>query len=805
MNALTRLFSIALLLAVAWPLAAQSPKQYERAAEKSFAAKDYYAALQYYRSALSFDSSRADTWFGYAQSAHFLGSYQLAGEAYAKTLELDTKNQLPEAVYWMAQLKKTTTDYYAAINLFKQYLSGPKTDATLRHTAQTELEECEWAMEQIANPDPNTLVERLPDMPNTNQSDFGATMIGDTLFYSSFREVNWKDRHYPVRPLARVMELVPGREAEQASFNAENRHTANTAFSPDGQIMIYNDCDYKGETEVDCELYMAHRLASGDWSEPVKLPATVNVSGHTATQPSIARTDDGYYDLYFVSDRAGGKGGTDLWKVQFSAAGNFATPVNLMSLNTAENEMTPYFDNKAKTLYFSSLGYPTLGGYDIYKSVLGAEGFHAPEHLAAPVNSSYHDVYYAPQNEETAYFASNRAGSMIFAEEACCFDLYKSTALPISLEALAFSDLTKEPLDEVIFSLTELPREAAPISAFSGDGNSAEFDVKRQRSYMIIANRDGYLPDTVTVLTNPIPPGRKFLEKLYLQPDVGLQVRTFNKRTDAPLYGVHIRLIEVTGTFSTESSTGEEGNQSDLRVERKRQYMIIGNKEGFTGDTTYVQAGELSNAKPGEIILKKLRLTPATMEMYLPLTIYFDNDKPTWTVKPEETFTSYDQAYRAYMDRRAFFLEKATRNLQGAEKEAAEAKMNAFFDMNVHGGYMRLDSFASNLTLFLESGSSIEIMVKAYASPLATAEYNMALTKRRIVCVLNFLRKYNNGIFEGYIQNGQLKVSTVPYGETTSGNSVSDNPKDQRKSIYSVDASLERRAEILEVRLTNGN
>ena len=84
MNALTRLFSIALLLAVAWPLAAQSPKQYERAAEKSFAAKDYYAALQYYRSALSFDSSRADTWFGYAQSAHFLGSYQLAGEAYAK-------------------------------------------------------------------------------------------------------------------------------------------------------------------------------------------------------------------------------------------------------------------------------------------------------------------------------------------------------------------------------------------------------------------------------------------------------------------------------------------------------------------------------------------------------------------------------------------------------------------------------------------------------------------------------------------------------------------------------------------------
>lgn len=805
MNALARISWILLLLGWASLLAAQSPKQYERAAERSFADKDYYASLQYYRSALAFDSTQAGVWFGYAQSAHFLGSYQLADDAYAKTLELDTKNQYPQAVYWMASLKKTRTDYYAAINLFKKYLAAPKGDAQLRQKAQKELDECEWAMEQLANPDRNTVVERLPDVPNTNQSDFGAVTQGDTLYYTSFREIPWKDRHYPVRPLARVMELLPGREPEQAPFNVENRHTANVAFSPDGQMMIFNQCDYKGETEVRCELYLSRRLPNGDWSAPTELPESINKPGATSTQPAIARTADGYYDLYFVSDREGGKGGTDLWKVQFSAAGNFAVPVNLHSLNTAENEMTPYFDNKASTLYFSTLGYPTLGGYDIYQSALTTEGFKTPEHLPAPVNSSYHDVYYVPENEEQAYFASNREGSMIFAEEACCFDLYKASALPISLEAFAFSELTKEPLDEVIFSLTELPREATPVSAFSGDGNRADFDVKRQRQYMIIANRDGYLPDTVLVATHVVPSSRKFSEKLYLQPDVGLQVKTYNKRTDAPLYGVHIRLIEITGTFSTDASTGDEGNQTDLRVERKRQYMIIGNKEGFTSDTTYVQSNELSSAKPGEIILKKLRLTPATMEMYLPLTIYFDNDKPSWTVRPEETFTGYDQAYKDYMARRSLFMEKATRGLQGAEKAEAERKMDAFFDMNVHGGYMRLDSFAGNLTLFLESGSSIEIMVKAYASPLATPEYNMALSKRRIVSVLNFLRRYNGGVFEGYIANGQLKVSTVPYGETTSAKNVSDNPKDIRRSVYSVDASLERRAEILEVRLTNDN
>lgn len=805
MNHIARLTITFSLLAVAWTARAQSPKQYERAAEKSFAAKDYYSALQYYRNALAFDSSRADVWYGYAQSARLFGSYQCAAESYARTLELDAKKQFPQAIYWLASVKKNLSDYYAALSLYKQFLAQPNGDLTLRQAAERELDDCEWALEQITNPDPNVLVERLPASPNTEQSDFGATLRGDTLYYSSFREMDWKDRHYPARPIVKVMESLPGREPAPAPFNLDDRHTAHAAFSPDGQLMIFNQCDYKGETEVVCELYLSRRTAAGDWSSPVKLPETINVAGFTATQPNIGRDDDGYYELYFVSDRPGGKGGLDLWRARFSLAGNFANPENLGALNTPENDVTPFFDSKYKTLYFSSLGYQNLGGYDIYKTAQTSAGWQTPEHLPVPLNSSYHDVYYAPQNEDMAYFTSNREGSIVYTEDACCYDLYKASALPISLEALAFSDLTQENLDEVLFTLTEMPGERTPISQFSGDGNQAGFDVQRRHTYQIIANRDGYLPDTAYVTTDLVPTSRKFVEKLYLTPDVGLQVRTFNKLTSEPLYGVHIRLIEITGTFSTETNTGEENNETDLRVERKRQYMIIGHKDGFTGDTTYVVAGELQAAKPGAIILKKLNLTPASMALYLPLTLYFDNDKPSWNIKPEETNTAYDQAYRAYMERREVFVDRYTRNLAGEEKQAATRRMNDFFDSNVHGGYMRLDSFASNLTLFLEGGANVEIMVKAYASPLATDAYNLALTKRRIVSVLHYMRGYDGGIFEKYILNGQLKVSTVPFGEGESAGGVSDNPKDVRRSIYSPEASMERRAEILEVRLSTGN
>ena len=92
-------------------------------------------------------------------------------------------------------------------------------------------------------------------------------------------------------------------------------------------------------------------------------------------------------------------------------------------------------------------------------------------------------------------------------------------------------------------------------------------------------------------------------------------------------------------------------------------------------------------------------------------------------------------------------------------------------------------------------------MVKGFASPLASKEYNLALTKRRIVSVQNYLRKCNNGYYESFIQTKKLIVTTAPYGETLAKAEVADNARDKSASVFSVEASRERRAEIIEVKL----
>lgn len=779
---------------------AQSFRAFENAAVRAFEQKDYYSSMEYYNQILIGEPERLDILYKYAESARLFNAYTSAASTYKRITELDKSNTYPDAFYWLGVLSQSLGKYDEAIASFDTYIAANPAGASLQQ-AQDAKDECLWALGELSNPKADVIIARLPEEPNTGNSEFGATQRGDTLYYSSFREEDWNDKHVPERPIVRVMEQEPDRAPVKAPFNANGRHTAHTAFSPEGNFMVYNQCDYVLDADIRCELYFSMKYGN-DWGEGVKLPATINIPGYTTTQPSIVKDADGYFTLYYVSDCPGGKGGLDIWKTKFSLAGEFQTPVNLSDINTQENDVTPFFDSGTQTLYFSSMGYPSLGGYDIFKSPLDKGIFQQPENIGMPFNSSFNDLYFAMQEGDYAYFSSNRNGSATVASDVCCYDIFKGSFLSLKLETLAFSKTTGDPLDQIIFTLMEQPTDVPPTSKYSKELNNALFDIKRDKQYTIIASKEGYKPDTITFASKNIPSTRKFTEKLYLEPmDLALQVMTFNQFNKSPLAGVNIRLIEIpaNGSVLKEEKNTKEGNETDLSVQVQKRYMIIGNKDRFLPDTAIVSEQEL---KYGLKLTKQLYLTPSSINDYLPISLYFDNDHPNPNSRAETTTLSYEQTYERYMGRREEFIRVFTKNMSGAEKDEAIAKINRFFDEDVKTGYTKLDHFANNLDLFLDNGFKVEIMVKGFASPLANSAYNLALTKRRIASVLNYLRKVRNGNFQEHINRQQLVVSTKPNGEEESKKGVSDNARDKRLSIYSVEASMERRSEIIEVRLT---
>ncbi|MBP6826710.1 MAG: tetratricopeptide repeat protein [Saprospiraceae bacterium] len=780
---------------------AQSPRAYENAANNALEAHDYYAAMQYFGKVLEMDPNRPDVTYRYADAARQFGAYGQAETYFQKAIDSDPKGSFPDAAFMLASVKKYLGKYDEAIRLYRRYTAVTASGTPFRKQAEQDIEQCLWAMERLTNPDRSIRVERLPDgTPNTGESDFGAMMYGDTMFYTSFRHTDWGDKNYPPRPIAKIMESVDNADAEPVSWNDPKHHTANMAVSADGRVMVFNKCDYVGKTDIVCELYFSAKTAAG-WSAPVKLPANINVAGYTSTQPNIHLTAEGYYELFYASDCPGGKGGLDLWRVRFSEAGNFAKSENIAALNTTGNDATPFYYEPDKTMYFSTKGRQTIGGYDIYKSGWRNNTWQEPEHLDVPLNSSYDDLFFALLNDETVYFTSNREESVSLTGESCCYDIYKGNYLPINLKTLSFSLPHEDVLPGVLFSLSEVPAERDVLNRFSGETNESDFGIRRQKKYMVIAQKENYTSDTVYFETRTLPKGRKFTEKLYLIPEIALAVKTFHEWTKDPLNGVKVRLYETPGVMTDEKFTGAESNESKMNVGGRRMFTIIAEKEGFVSDTAVVTAEELRAVMAGSTITRNLFLTPASMSAYLPITLFFDNDQPDPRTRATTTQQSYDQTVNRYLTRREAFIQTYSANLQGAEKERAAEQLGKFFDEEILAGFVKLEDFAGNLELFLNGGARIEIMVKAFASPLATSDYNLALTQRRISSVRNYFRKFQNGIFEAYIRNGQLKVSTLPLGESAASPGVSDDARDKRRSVFSLDASRERRAEILEVRL----
>jgi len=190
----------------------------------------------------------------------------------------------------------------------------------------------------------------------------------------------------------------------------------------------------------------------------------------------------------------------------------------------------------------------------------------------------------------------------------------------------------------------------------------------------------------------------------------------------------------------------------------------------------------------------------------LPVVLYFHNDEPNPRSRDTTTGLNYMTTYREYVKLRPTYHKEYSAGLSGDEAEEAKEDIDDFFTQYVEQGVIDLQEFTRLLILELDKGYDIEITVKGFASPLAKTDYNVSLTKRRISSLVNYLREYNGGVFAPYLNGtasngGSLTFVQIPFGEYTADILISDNVNDQKNSVYSRKAALERKIEIQSVSL----
>ena len=195
-------------------------------------------------------------------------------------------------------------------------------------------------------------------------------------------------------------------------------------------------------------------------------------------------------------------------------------------------------------------------------------------------------------------------------------------------------------------------------------------------------------------------------------------------------------------------------------------------------------------------------LTPDTiptveeLNKMLPLSLYFHNDEPDSNTRATTTDKPYSLTYNEYISlKNDYKMHHATQ--VGAEAQPMiSRKIDDFFENEVRGEYERMNVFYTKALELLEGGVKMEVYIKGYTSPRSNDAYNKALAKRRIVSVRKEFFSYQNGALLKYFEKGQLAVREMPLGESTAPSGISDSIDDPRNSIYSVEASRERKVEI---------
>lgn len=390
---------------------------------------DYYGASKWYKQALDIDSTYLDIVFKYAEALRKYNDYAKAESKYYYIYKKDRGKDYPLAPFWHAMMLKYNGKYNDAKKSFKRAKRFFTRDRKGYHYLKimNEIKSCEEALNIIRDSIPID-IKNLGNSVNTYSSELGGTLLNDsTVIFSSLRDEKMEDDYVVVDTSLYLVRLFKGSkqgniwksdEKLDEKINEPNYHVANGCLNPKGDVFYYTKCD----RNFNCKIY-AIQYENNNWKTPYEVKG-INIDGYTTTQPSIAEIDKKEV-LFFSSNRPGGKGKMDIWYSRKNDYGKFMAPANAGEvINTIEDEITPFYNPKDTSLYFSSNWHYGLGGFDIFKSKSDLITFEKPENMGYPINTSTNDFYYNIRNK-TALITSNRIGSYTKKGETCCNDIWE--------------------------------------------------------------------------------------------------------------------------------------------------------------------------------------------------------------------------------------------------------------------------------------------------------------------------------------------------------------------------------------------
>jgi outer membrane protein OmpA-like peptidoglycan-associated protein/tetratricopeptide (TPR) repeat protein len=562
-------------------------------ADKFFKNYGYIKAIELYEKAVENGDNSAHVLTRLGDSYYNNSNSEKAAYWYGEALK-EYKKIDAEYLYKYIQSLRSIGNYQEADKWFKELSAAQQGDSRLKGYNPDEVD---LYAKLTSKNDVIVKVENLS--LNSENSDFGSYIFEDKLYFASARGGDGKVYNWNKEPFLDLYEVSLSEEDGVVTYGSTTElpeninseyHEASVAITNDGKTMYFTrdnvnkrnrlKYDKKGTTHL--KLYKA-TLENDQWTNVTELPFNDEVfsTGHPALSPDNKT-------LYFVSDREGGLGQSDIYSVAINEDGSYGKPENLgEKVNTEGREMFPYVA-KDSTLYFSSDGHLNLGLLDIFKSNILKGIRNEPENMGAPYNSGYDDfAFFINSETEQGYFSSNRPGGKgsddIYSFNAKeCKEVISGVARD-SKTNIILSGVTVRLIDETGKVIEEI---------FTKDGGDYTFTVDCNKTYTVVGNKPDYKDDqktiTTTIENEKINSVDLSLEPLIIDNQIVINPIFFdfdkwNIRTDAQ-YELE-NIVDVlrkhpTMIIKIESHTDSRGGDrynmklSDRRAKSTRDYII---------------------------------------------------------------------------------------------------------------------------------------------------------------------------------------------------------------------------------------
>ena len=462
------------------------------AADKKYNSYAYIDAIQTYERLAEKGYQSVEMFEKLGNAYYFNSDFEKAVQSYEKLYQLQSE-LAPEYFYRYAQSLKAIGKEKEAATLLAKFENKSSDDSRSKRLKNN--------TDYLEDIKANVGIYTIENAGiNSKYSDYGSAIVDNKLIFTSARDTGgvgqrkhaWTGEHFTNLYAAGVNgELIPSNPVRYDANVNSKFHEATPVFTKDGNTMYFTRNNYldgkKGKDANKVTLLKIYKatLVNNRWTNVTELP--FNSNNFSTAHPALSPDEQ---TLYFVSDRPGTIGQSDLYKVAINSNGTYGEPINLgVEINTEGRETFP-FVTKDNQLYFASDGHPGLGGLDVFTTKINNDGsFGEVENDGAEVNSPKDDFgYYRDSEINKGFFSSNRDGGL------GSDDIYRFTSKDKCkqiLKGIVTDSATGETLAGV--QLILLNKQYKVIAETTSDAlGYYAFDVNCRRTYHVRANKKDY-------------------------------------------------------------------------------------------------------------------------------------------------------------------------------------------------------------------------------------------------------------------------------------------------------------------------